>query len=354
MNLNELIIPQVGCGGSFENGSCVVYTTNDFTCFIDLNKTREGESIITLIKKYARKKSNTYIIDLLFISHGDNDHIGDFEKLTEELENNKIIIGIICHQGIDRTKNENFTKEENPDYFAFQKEINKRVGKNSFGNCELTLSSLMTEQNLPSCISIPKEFSFTILSPFNPVKYDDDINIKSLIISFSIGKKNFLYCGDSTYKSWEDIKKNEKVMKIIKDTDYNYLFASHHGSANFFDESKQKVLEANSSKILANYDSLENINPGCIILCAEKYFPLKDKEGSNPPHYAAFKYYKHFYVQKGYCTESTKRPELIIATDNNDIKIDLKSEKQNGNKNRTITNNKGIPAGGFLDLQKLQ
>ena len=354
MNKNELIVPQVGCGGSFENGSCVVYTTNDFTCFIDLNKTREGESIIKLIKKYARKENNTYIIDLLIISHGDNDHIGDFENLTEELENNKIKIGIICHQGIDRTKNKDFTKEENPDYYAFQNEINKRVGKNSFGNCELTLSSLMTEKDLPSCISIPKEFSFTVLSPFNPVNYDDDVNIKSLIISLSIEKKNFLYCGDSTYKSWEEIKSNKTVMQIIKNTEYHYLFASHHGSANFFDETKQKVLDAKSSKDLANYDSLENIDPGCIILCAEKYFPLKDKEGSNPPHYAAFKYYRHFYAKKGYCEENTQRPVLIIATDNNDIIIDLQSSKKNGNKNRTITNNKIRPEGGFLELQELQ
>ena len=91
---------------SVGNGNCCLIEKTDFVMIIDLNKTKEATSSYDMLKPYFRKKDGKDCIDVLVITHGDEDHCLDFKKFKEEIDAGNLVIGEIWHQGFDRTVNQ--------------------------------------------------------------------------------------------------------------------------------------------------------------------------------------------------------------------------------------------------------
>ncbi len=75
---------------SVGNGNCSLIEAPDFVMIIDLNKTEDSDSSYDLLKPYFRKKDGKDCIDVLCISHGDEDHCLNFKKFKEKIYERQI------------------------------------------------------------------------------------------------------------------------------------------------------------------------------------------------------------------------------------------------------------------------
>jgi hypothetical protein len=252
----------------------------------------------------------------------------------------------LAHQGFDRKKIEGIDTSEFPDYAALDKEIKHR-NNNRFGDYCIKLSSGMTERDLD--LYVPSDFSFYVLNPPSELLAEDpatSVNDYAIVMLVSFGNTTVLLCADTTANTWKRIMLDKKAMGKIKNK-IDYLILAHHGSANFFCEKREDVISAQDTKHLENYKVLNDIDATWLVLSAETKFPSKDFSGENPPHYAAFKWYRYWLVEKGYCSKDDKDPARILYTSEGPIIIDAERSYSSAQSGYTGTSsqNHRIPFG---------
>lgn len=320
--LKKIIFKKVGNGGVYENGSQTFFVSSDFVAMVDCNVTKDykGDNVspINAIKRWARKEGDKYVIDLAIFSHGDADHIGGFEDIYNAINAETLEIKCLCHQGFDRVKLEGIDLNEYPDYKAFTKEIAQR----SYNRQKTFI--LRTEMTERSIGIFNPNFNFEVLNPSKEMdKEPTDVNDMSLVILFEFYKKKVLLCGDTCCKSWLRMLEDEEVRSTLQDSKIDLFELPHHGSATFFADERDTVINAKSESELPNYKALDIIDPKRIILSAETYFPGKDFSGDNPPHYATFKWLRHWLYSKGRCSKDAIYLNDISATNEEDVEIEI-------------------------------
>jgi len=300
------------------NGNCSVLELEDFVMVIDLNKTEEAESTYEMLKPYFRKNDDDqYTLDVLCITHGDQDHCFGFEKFKEEVDAGNLIIGSIWHQGYDRTVNEK-KKDLPTDYLKLKEEIERREGieNPSFGEYVKQPKTSNTADDLFEENDLQDELELTVISPVegDAETSNYDHNDLSIVINFSIDGLEILYLGDSTSKYWQgrvfpdflDKKGNENKANA------DVLVCSHHGSFTFFGNDRDTVRDANPSP--ENYDALDAINPSEMVISSKDKFPLKDRNKDLPPHYAARKWYHKWFVDNKNVNAEVEHPKQFKYT----------------------------------------
>jgi len=308
------------------NGNCSLIETKDFVLVADLNKTEDADSAFELLQPFFRKKDGVDCIDVLYITHGDKDHLLGFKEFKEKIDSGNLVIGSIWHQDFDRTLSED-KKDLPDDYLAFQEEINRRkdIENPIFGEIERALKAKDSDDEAFKGISHPDNIKVHVLSPFMEDDEDSGYNHNqlSLIINFEIDSRNFLYTGDSPGKYWQ-----ERIVPDLLDIeDYSewakadVLEVGHHGSFDFFGEDRNSVRDSEDEP--DNYTTLDRIYPSDLIISASSKFPTSgDSVGDEPPHYAAWKWYHKWFRNNHGVKKSEKHPNQFKYTADGNIRIE--------------------------------
>ncbi len=316
---------------SVGNGNCSLIEDTDFVMIIDLNKTEDSDSSYDLLKPYFRKKDGKDCIDILCITHGDEDHCLDFKKFKEEIDADRLIVGSIWHQGFDRNVNED--KDDLPeDYLELRKEIERRedIDDPEFGDIVEQPKSEKTEDDLFEEVDKPDDFEVRILSPFDgdDENSDYDHNDLSIVMKLVFHNKTVLYAGDSSSKYWQD-KIIPDLLDKTETEDYanaEVLVGSHHGSYTFFGDNRDDVREADPES--DNYEALNRIGADDLIISAKDKFPAsKDKSGDEPPHYAAYKWYHKWFRENKSVKEDDKHPKCFQYTSDGNIRLEYRNDE---------------------------
>ncbi len=310
---------------SVGNGNCSVIESDDFVMVVDLNKTEDKDSSYDLLKPFFRKKDGKDTIDVLYITHGDEDHCLGFKKFKEEIDKGNLVIGSIWHQGYDREKNHDADNDPalSEDYIELNKEIKRRqkINDSEFGDIEKALKAKDDNSEAFDGLDEPENFEVKVISPLSGDDEDSDYNHNdlSLIINFEIEGKTMLYTGDTSSKYWHD----KIIPEVLDDEDYSnwaeaeVLEVGHHGSYDFFGEDRDEVREADEPD---NYETLDKIKPDELIISAVSKFPANgDSNGDQPPHYAAWKWYHKWFRDNHGIKGKDKHPDSWYYTSNGNI-----------------------------------
>jgi beta-lactamase superfamily II metal-dependent hydrolase len=311
------------------NGNCSIIEADDFLMVIDLNKTEDKDSSYNLLKPFFRQKGGKDTIDVLYITHGDEDHCLGFKKFKEEIDAGNLVIGTIWHQGYDREKNHDPEKDSElpEDYLELNKEIKRRndISDPEFGNIVKALKAKNNSTEAFDGIDKPDNLDVKVLSPF---KGDDEDSIYnhndlSLMINITFEGKSTLYSGDTSSKYWQD----KIIPDLLNKGEYsnwgkaNILEVGHHGSYDFFGESREDVRDSISDP--DNYEALDKIEPDELIISSENKFPLSgDSNGDQPPHYAAWKWYHKWFRVNHNVDENDKHPSQFKYTSEGNIRLE--------------------------------
>lgn len=312
------------------NGSCCLVEATDFVMVVDLNKTEDKKSSYELLKPFFRKKDGKDCIDVLCITHGDEDHCLGYQKFQEEIDAGSLVIGRILHQGYDRTQIEE--KEELPeDYKILQKEIDRRkdIKNPGFGDLQIALRAGDTESEAFEGVGYPSDLSLKAISPLEGQNEKSAYNHNDLSLVFNLNFDDLggmLFTGDSSSKYWQD----EIIPKYLDDNEGDaeakYLVAAHHGSYSFFGKKRDEVRDANPTP--DNYEALDKIQSHELILSAEAKFPLDgDSLREDPPHYAAWKWYHKWFRENRDVKEDDKHPNCFHYTSEGNIQLEYKNKK---------------------------
>lgn len=300
------------------NGNCSVIEDDNFVQIIDLNGNEEKSSY-ELLKPFFRQKNGKDIIDVLVITHGDEDHCKGFSKFKEELDGGNLIIGSIWHQGYDRTKDEKYMKNPSADYLDLNLEIKRRkkIKHPSFGDIQIEPKARDNSNDLFVGISKPIDFDICVLSPFKRDDEDSkyDVNDLSIVLNVNYKGLSMLYTGDSSSKYWQDriFPKLLDKKKFSNWAKADVLVTSHHGSATFFGPDRITVRDSNP--LPDNYEALNKIDADTFVVSAVSKFPLSgDSSGDQPPHYAAWKWYHKWVRENRGISENDKHPSNFKYT----------------------------------------
>ncbi|HCC72024.1 MAG TPA: hypothetical protein DEQ09_12875, partial [Bacteroidales bacterium] len=308
------------------NGNCSVIQLKDFLMIIDLNHSEDSKSSYEMLEPYLRVVNNIRVIDVLIITHGDEDHCKDFKIIKEKIDNGELIVGAIGHQGYDRRLVSKI-KDLPLDYLMLQEEIDRRkkIENNTFGNIQIALRAKNDERVLFNELKKPENLSLKILSPFDCDNETSDYshNELSVILNVEVSGLRVLYTSDASSKYWQ----TRIVPELLQDEHFSHwaksdiLEVGHHGSYDFFGEDRDTVRE--SSDYPDNYEALSYISPNDIIVSAESRFPINgDCSGDSPPHYAAWKWYHRWFRDNRGINEDDKHPNCFKYTSDGSIKIE--------------------------------
>lgn len=276
------------------NGNCCVVEADNFVMAIDLKSTDEKTSY-ELVSPFFRKKDGKNCLDVLVVTHGDQDHCGGYAKFQEEIDSGNLIIGKIIHQGYDRIKSDSddFWSD---DYEILQKEINARSKKKEpkFGELVAKPKNGDNAATVLEGVTYPSDLEFDVISPFKGDNENSEYDVNDLSLVFRLNLKDLggmLFAGDSSSRYWQD----KIVPSLSKDqANAKYLAVAHHGSYSFFGETREEVRDADPEP--DNYEALSKINPEELIISAASKFPTNgDSNGDQPPHYAAYKWYHKWF-----------------------------------------------------------
>lgn len=281
-------------------GNCIVAKSDEVTLVFDIHYS-DGKDPFQLLKHSLRQEGGVYIIDGLFISHGDQDHCGGFEVLREAQKKGELKIGVIFHPNYDRTK----VTDDLPEcYKQLHAEIldRRKNGNTKFGNYEVPLTAWDTEEKIFDHFPIkPSNTKMKVLCPYlkdDGKEEEWSVNDICLVINLDSAGLNFLLPGDSGSEIWQE----RIIPKTLKQTDKKdwakaeILIASHHGSFSFFGKERDEVRDADPYP--DNYEALDYIKPDYLVISAPSKFPTsRDFKGDQPPHYAAYKWYKKWFIE---------------------------------------------------------
>lgn len=311
------------------NGNCCLVEYDDFRMVFDLNGTEEKNSW-ELLSPFFRKSDNKLYLDVLCVSHGDEDHCKNFQLFKKQLDKENLIIGSILHTDYDRTINEDI-KDLPDEYLALKEVIDQRkeLDSSEYGKIESTLSCGDNENDAFEGIDFPDGIKLKVISPFSEDDEDDwDNNDLSLIINFDILGLTFLFTGDSSSKIWQNRVLPDALIDEQKDwAKAKILIASHHGSFAFFGENRDDVRD--NSDEPDNYNSLKFINPSYLIVSACDKFPTSgDSSGDQPPHYAAWKWYFKWFKENYDLKKDDKHPKRFLYTSNGHIRFEYNDDSK--------------------------
>ncbi len=191
--------------------------------------------------------SGKFILDQLFLSHLDNDHISDYVKFREKF-----------HPGYMTCPNDNETQDSIfkiiKDFFTGENEARKlvladmktrtaNVPNNPYG---------MSPSN-PLVSTIPEINLFYI----NPTDCGANENLKpgyanniSLVLFLKVGNKTLLIPGDILKEGMECLIENNTTFKNLISTDgIDYLVAPHHGLQTSFSEELFSNMTSNKTRL---------------------------------------------------------------------------------------------------------
>ncbi len=308
------------------NGNCCFIEVDGFKMIFDLYGTEEKSSY-TLLKDRLRKNQNgTFELDVLCISHGDQDHCGGFSEFAEEMKAGNLVIGSIWHPNFDRTKVAD-EKDLPTDYLDLHEEIMRRrkIDNQEYGDIEVPLTAWDENEAAFKGLNPPENLTVRVLSPYlkDDENGDLDVNNMSLVINTTISGLSVLFPGDSGSKIWrERIFPHTLKTEERKDWAKSIIcIASHHGSYTFFGENREDVL--NADPYPDNYRALDSIHPKYLVVSSDEKFPTsKNKSGANPPHYAAWKWYHKWFRKNHGVEESDKHPVQFKYTADGHIRLE--------------------------------
>ncbi|MBN2819310.1 MAG: MBL fold metallo-hydrolase [Bacteroidales bacterium] len=311
------------------NGNCCVIKSDNFVMIVDLNKTDDKESSYELLKPFFRQKDGVDTIDVLYITHGDEDHCLGFGKFKKEIDEGNLKIGSIWHQNYDKEKYHDPKKDPalSESYLALNKEIKRRKELNSveFGDIQKALKAKDDNTEAFEGLDEPENFQVKVISP---VAGDDEDSVfghndLSLIIKFEIEGKSMLFTGDTSSKYWQE----RIIPEVLDIEDYEdwakaeVLEVGHHGSYDFFGQDRASVREADEP---GNYEALDRIAPDDLIISSEFRFPTsKDASGDQPPHYAAWKWYHKWFRENHSVKEHDKHPDQFNYTSEGNLRLEF-------------------------------
>lgn len=294
------------------NGNFTLIKTDDVNIVIDLKGTEEKTSL-EVLRPFLPEENGVLRLDVLCVTHGDQDHCGGFAEFKEEMDEGKLIVGEIWHPNYDRTL---VTEEKDlpEDYLKLHEEIMRRRGVegNEYGDVEVPLTAWDDEGAAFVAVPKPDEFSMKVLSPYikDEGDRDWDVNDVSLVLNLEVLELSILFPGDSSAKTWQErIIPYTLSKEEMRDwAEAIILVASHHGSYSFFGEDRDAVREADPYP--DNYEALDKIGPDLLLVSAERRFPTsRDQSGQQPPHYGAYKWYHKWYRENHGVAEDDKHPD---------------------------------------------
>jgi beta-lactamase superfamily II metal-dependent hydrolase len=310
----------VGCG------NCTLICVDDFRMVFDLHGL-DGKSSYEMLKPYLPERDGIRYLDVLCISHGDQDHCKGFAEVKEEIDAGRLVIGMIWHSAFDRT---NSTSDDDlpEDYLALEDELDRRRGvlHPGYGDLQVALTAWDDETRAFNGLEIPDDLSLRVLSPYRKDDETDewDANDMCLVINLTISGLPVLFAADSSAAIWQ-----ERIFPHTLDDEdkrdwakASVLVASHHGSYTFFGEEREYVLKA--TPYPANYAALEAIEPDEVIISADARFPTSyDVAGEYPPHYAAWKWYHLWFRESREVAESDHHPDQFKYTCDGHLRLEL-------------------------------
>jgi beta-lactamase superfamily II metal-dependent hydrolase len=312
------------------NGSACLVEVGDFFLLLDVNQTEDFQTVDKILKMLP-EIDDSRRLDVFCNTHGDKDHCGGFGKMMELVKSDDLVIETIWHPNYDRAKDDDKLPE---DYKALRKEILRRKDidddDKESGDYEAALTAWQDKSEIPLHRKYPLKFDVQVLSPYRKDEDDDewDVNDLSLVLVIEISGLRILFPGDCGSEYWiERIRKYVEENPDYSDwTNSDVLVASHHGSYTFFGNIRDKVREADPHP--DNYPALDAISPEHLIVSASNRFPTsRDKSGDSPPHYAAYKWYKKWFVDNRGVSKDTDHPKRFKYTADGHIRLEYDSKK---------------------------
>lgn len=200
-------------------GDCSVITTEEnHAVLIDCGSSSKKDVSGSVILPFL-KSSGISIIDMIFLSHADGDHISGLSKL---LSDSAIKVGMVCVSYSAETRQE-------------WSEVAELAGK-----AGVPLLNLKTGDT-----AMAGGMTFEVLSPSEQLSADADKNERSMVVRMEYGDFSALFTGDI----------GELAEGILSDendkTDCDYLKCPHHGS-----------------KYSSSEDFLQSVTPALTVISA--------------------------------------------------------------------------------------
>lgn len=242
-----------------EQGNMTLIKNRDKIILVDMGTTSSvdiGNILESFLNSYNIQK-----IDFLIITHLHSDHVNCLFKLEDKLKNNKIKIESIIYaipKNNDNVNINNFT-ENSISFTEFENFLNRNK-----------IKQIVTEQF--DKIVIKGGITIDILSPkTNEIIYSKDIvNSNSMSVIISINKVNFLFMGDSTIETENEIIRDingnqSKEYFLNKLNKIESIQVGHHGSntstsENLLKNIKIKEAVISSKKSVYGHPSLSVVN----------------------------------------------------------------------------------------------
>jgi hypothetical protein len=318
---------------SVGNGNCILVGVGEQNFLFDMHDcdeddAKECKSAWELVSPWLRKNAEgVRILDVFCNSHGHTDHCGGFLKFKEQIDAGQLIIGEIWHNGHDRLWKESESElKKNPDclhYLALRKEIERRKsGGGGFGNVQVILQAGATDASCFSVAQKPGDFAFEVLNPSKAEidKKEKLTNDHSLVMRLRISGLPLLLAGDAESGAWQNfILPNARLKSWAQSS---ILIVSHHGSFSFFGPNRDEVREADPHPL--NYSALDAVAAHNLIVSARERFPThSDPKKEPPPHYAAYKWYKKWFVENRGASEQIEHPTAWKYTSDADVYIEF-------------------------------
>lgn len=191
--------------------------------------------------------SGKFILDQLFLSHLDNDHISDYVKFREKF-----------HPGYMTCPNDNETQDS-----IFRIIINFFTGENEARKLVLADMKIRTANvpNNPYGMSPSNPLVSTIpginLFYINPTDCGADESLKSgyannisLVLFAQVGDKTLLIPGDMLKEGMKCLIENNTTFKnLISTAGIDYLIAPHHGLQTSFSEELFSNMAGNKTRL---------------------------------------------------------------------------------------------------------
>lgn len=202
------------------NASCnYICSPNKYAMMIDCGSCSEKENPVDFVKRcnnsdkglfisnpFVTSEGKTYPLALLHITHPDDDHVRNSERVYKELTPY-----LLCHT---------YT-EQYDDAASINKDYVKNLDKEYRGSCPERIDWGFDE-----------EYTFSI--PTEIVKSDPNLrnkvrNNSSIIRYVKYNGVKILFAGDLETPGWEWLAKNNKFFNTLMKDGLDVLVAPHHG-----------------------------------------------------------------------------------------------------------------------------
>jgi beta-lactamase superfamily II metal-dependent hydrolase len=169
-------------------GDCILIETCDGVVLIDSGTNDSEQVVFDYLEKLNIKTVNYFIM-----THAHDDHIGGADMILESFDVDRVMCG---------------------DY-GYGEDL---MGMIYDSECELLSDSFGTEWTLGGA-------RFSVISP-SGIDYGEDLNDHSIVIRMEYGETSFVFAGDAT------VNTEENILALFESgaLDCDFLKSGHHGS----------------------------------------------------------------------------------------------------------------------------